>query len=241
MNGTRQSSAELVNAIASDFSSDRVDVVVCPPAVMLADVAQTLSNNHPVALGAQDVSEEAVGAFTGEISAAMLMEFGVRYCIVGHSERRARHKESSQRVARKFVAARKAGLIPILCVGETEEERDANQTESVIAEQLGVVLETAGVESFGHAVIAYEPVWAIGSGKTASPEQADAVHAYLRDRVRRCDGEIADHLRIVYGGSMNAGNAADLLRCDHIDGGLIGGASLDADAFNAIIHAAEQA
>jgi triosephosphate isomerase len=181
-----------------------------------------------VALGAQNVSEHAQGAYTGEVSAAMLLEFGCRYAIVGHSERRQLFGETDAQVAAKFAAAHKAGLVPILCVGETLGEREAGRTEEVVGRQLQAVLR---MNDFGNAVLAYEPVWAIGTGRNAAPEQAQAVHAFLRKKV-------PPDTRILYGGSMKAANAAGLLAMPDIDGGLIGGASLVADDFIAILHAA---
>jgi triosephosphate isomerase len=181
-----------------------------------------------IALGAQNVSEHAQGAYTGEVSAAMLLEFGCRYVIVGHSERRQLYGESDGQVAAKFAAARKAGLAPILCVGETLEEREAGRTEVVVGRQLDAVMKTT---TFKTAILAYEPVWAIGTGRNATPEQAQAVHAFLRAKVPQ-------GTRILYGGSMKPANAAGLLAMPDIDGGLIGGASLVADDFIAILHAA---
>ena len=181
---------------------------------------------------------QASGAYTGEISAAMLLDFGCRYVIVGHSERRAYHAESDQLVAQKYAAARAAGLIPILCVGETLEQRESGVTEEVVARQIDAVIDLEGVAAMADGVIAYEPVWAIGTGKTASPEQAQEVHAFIRGRVGASDTGVADGLRILYGGSMKPENAAELLAKPDIDGGLIGGASLKAEDFLAICTAA---
>ena len=193
-----------------------------------------------VALGAQNVSEHASGAYTGETAPSMLKDMGCEYVIVGHSERRALYGETSAQVAEKFVAAQAAGLKPILCVGETLEEREAGTTEQVVDEQLDAALEAAGVSSFNDAVIAYEPVWAIGTGMTATPEQAQDVHRHIRQRVAALDAAVADKVQILYGGSMKGENAAGLLGMADIDGGLIGGASLQADSFLAIANAAAE-
>ncbi|MGH8402705.1 MAG: triose-phosphate isomerase, partial [Gammaproteobacteria bacterium] len=189
-------------------------------------------------LGAQDVCAEDDGAHTGEVSGAMLRDLDCRYVIVGHSERRALYGETDLLVARKFMAAQKAGLTPILCVGETLAERQRGETRMVVARQLDAVLDAAGVSAFAKAVVAYEPVWAIGTGKTASPEQAQEVHAFIRDSVRARDARIAAGIRLLYGGSVKASNAAELFRMPDIDGGLVGGASLEAREFLAICKAA---
>jgi triosephosphate isomerase len=191
-----------------------------------------------VALGAQTVSENAAGAFTGEVSVSMLADIGCEYVIVGHSERRSIYGESSADVAARFKAVSNAGLIPILCVGETLEERESEATESIIGEQLDAVLQLVGVAGFAHAVIAYEPVWAIGTGRTASPEQAQEVHAFIRRKIAAQDAEIAARILVLYGGSVKGDNAAGLFSMPDIDGGLIGGASLKADDFLAIADAA---
>ncbi|BAU57759.2 triosephosphate isomerase [Halorhodospira halochloris] len=217
-----------VAAHAADAISG-AELVVCPPFTLLSTAANHLPAG--VGLGAQDVSEYDSGAYTGEVSAAMLLEVGCRYVIVGHSERRSLYGEDNARVAAKYSAAKSAGLTPILCVGETLAERDAQRTESVVAEQVDAVFAALGSEAFAGAVIAYEPVWAIGTGRTATPEQAQAVHAYIRQRVAERDAEGAAALPILYGGSVKAENAAELFAQDDIDGGLIGGASLDAEGF----------
>jgi triosephosphate isomerase len=190
-----------------------------------------------VALGAQDVSIHAQGAYTGEVSAAMLADFGVRYAIVGHSERRTLHGESDVTVAGKVAAALKSGLTPIFCLGETLAERESNVTADVVVRQLQAVLDHSGIAAFAQSVIAYEPVWAIGTGKTASPEQAQEVHALIRQRLAKEDAAVAAGVRILYGGSMKPANAAELLRQPDIDGGLIGGAALVAADFLAIANA----
>lgn len=240
MNGTRESAAALLEDIVQGLSPANREVVVCPPFVYLADAARILKGSE-MALGAQTVSEEESGAFTGEIAASMLQDFDCRYVIVGHSERRGLFGESNEVVARKFMAAARQGVRPILCVGETLAEREKGITETVIRDQLDAVLEAAGVHAFVEAVVAYEPVWAIGTGQTATPEQAQSVHAMIRARVAEADDTIADRLRIVYGGSVKAGNAAELFSQPDIDGGLIGGASLDADSFLSICESADSA
>jgi len=191
-----------------------------------------------IALGAQDTCAEAHGAFTGEVSAAMLKDVGCRYVIVGHSERRLIYRESDQLVARKFAAAHAKAMIPVLCVGEQLADREASRTEEVIGRQLDVVLELCGPEVLGQGVVAYEPVWAIGTGRTASPDQAQEVHAFIRARIAARDARIAAATRILYGGSVKASNAAELFGMPDVDGGLIGGASLKADEFLAILSAA---
>lgn len=239
MNGSRSSIEALLNGIKAGVNPDmRAEVAVCPPAVYLPQVADALRGTS-IYWGAQNVSEHESGAFTGEVAPAMLIEFGCRYVIVGHSERRALYGEDDGTVARKFEAARKAGLKPILCVGELLEEREQDATEAVVGRQLGAVLELCGAAAFADAVVAYEPVWAIGTGKTATPEQAQEVHAFIRGRVAEQDATIAGGLRLLYGGSVKASNASELFGMGDIDGGLIGGASLQADEFLAICRAAE--
>jgi triosephosphate isomerase len=238
MNGTRASVAALLDGLlASAGEFGDVDAAVCPPHPFLGEVASRLGDG-PLALGAQDVSEHASGAYTGEVAGPMLVDYGCRYVIVGHSERRAYHGESDAQVARKVSAAQAAGLVPIACVGETLEEREAGETEAVIGRQLDAILDGPGVTALATAVIAYEPVWAIGTGRTATPEQAQAVHAFIRGRVAERDAGIAAGLRILYGGSVKAANATELFAMADIDGGLIGGASLDADEFLNICRAA---
>jgi triosephosphate isomerase len=192
----------------------------------------------PISWGAQTLHPSPKGAFTGEISAAMLLDYGCHYVLVGHSERRTLFGESNENVADRFVAALEAGLEPLLCVGETLEERESGSTHQVISEQINAVLEKAGIDSFASATIAYEPVWAIGTGKTASPEQAQEIHAFIRDKLSKHDDIIGGQIRILYGGSVNPSNAADLFAREDIDGGLIGGASLKAEEFLAIYAAA---
>jgi triosephosphate isomerase len=200
-------------------------------------MVETLIANTAIKLGAQDVAEQMQGAFTGEVSAPMLQEFACQYVIVGHSERRALFGEKDEDTARKFAAARKQSLIPILCVGESLDEREQGITEQVVARQLDAVIELEGIEALAEAVIAYEPVWAIGTGKTASPEQAQAVHAFIRAKLAALNSAIAEKVQILYGGSVKGSNAAELFAMPDIDGGLIGGASLDAQEFLAICRA----
>jgi len=213
---------------------------VCPPHVYLSEVGALLrAAELPIGLGAQDVSAEIKGAFTGEVSVTMLLDLDCRYVIVGHSERRQAEGEDDHLVARKFEAAR-TRMVPILCVGERLAERREGRTLAVIARQLEAVLERCGAGGFGGAVIAYEPRWAIGTGMTASPEQAQEVHAFIRGHLAQQNAKIADEVRILYGGSVNAGNAAQLFAMPDVDGGLIGGASLKAEEFLTILAAAQR-
>jgi triosephosphate isomerase len=239
MHGSRAENAGLVEAIVSSHGLGAADCAVCPPFVYLADVARLLRDST-VVLGAQDVCAEAQGAYTGEVSAGMLRDIGCTMVIVGHSERRAIYGESDQLVARKFAAAQARGLAPILCVGESLAEREAAQTTAVVARQLDAVLELVGAQALATAVLAYEPVWAIGTGRNATPQQAQEVHAFIRGRIAARDVKIAGQVRILYGGSVKAGNAAELFAQPDVDGGLIGGASLKADEFLAIVAAAGQ-
>lgn len=239
MNGSRAGIRELMDGIHAGLGSiNTTRVVVCPPAIYIDTVAAMVEATV-VGLGAQDVCDEpGPGAFTGEISAAMLVDCGCQYVIVGHSERRKLYGESDAMVASKLAIASAAGLSPILCVGELLEERETGQTEAVVARQLDAVLDNgAGVAALADAVIAYEPVWAIGTGKTASAEQAQEVHAFIRQRIAAHDANIAENMQILYGGSVKAANAAELFSMADIDGGLIGGASLQADEFLAICQA----
>jgi len=238
MHGDDAANRELVAGILEGASaSDRVSLLVCPPYPYLASVAAQLQGSA-VELGAQNVSEHEAGAYTGEVAPAMLADVGCRYAIVGHSERRTLYGESSTQVAEKMAAALGGGLVPILCVGETLEEREAGTTEAVADEQLDAVLDAAGIGAFARAVVAYEPVWAIGTGMTATPEQAQDVHRHIRARLAEHDPAIAEGVQVLYGGSMKGDNAAGLLAQPDIDGGLIGGASLKADDFLAIAQAA---
>jgi triosephosphate isomerase len=238
MHGSRAANETLLAELAERFSPDwQTDVVVFPPFVYIAEAVRILEGLD-VAVGAQDVCAEPVGAFTGQVAAAMLKDVGCKFVIVGHSERRRLYHEDDGLVARKFAAALKAGLSPVLCVGETLEEREANRTEAVVARQLDAVIAMSGLHSFAHAILAYEPVWAIGTGRNASPQQAQAVHAHLRSRIAAQDAKLAGRVRILYGGSVKASNAAELFSMPDVDGGLVGGASLSADEFLRICAAA---
>lgn len=237
MNGSRESIEGLLNGIKAGMQEVTAGVAVCPPAVYLDMVGKSLEGTA-VALGSQNVCDQDAGAYTGENSGAMLKEMGCEYAIVGHSERRSLYAEDDAQVAARFVAAQRNGLTPILCVGELLEERESGATEAVVAKQLDAVIDAAGIESFANAVIAYEPVWAIGTGKTATPEQAQDVHAFIRQKLAELNAEIAANVVIQYGGSVKAANAAELFGQPDIDGGLIGGASLQADEFLAICTAA---
>ena len=235
MNGNLQSAIELVEGIKAGDAGKAL-LAVCPPAVYLMKVGGMLAQSN-VALGAQNVCDRESGAFTGEIAASMLEECGCSYAIVGHSERRALYGESDQLVAARFAMALQAGITPILCIGETLEEREGGVTETVVARQIDAVIEANGIGGIAQSVIAYEPVWAIGTGKVATPEQAQAVHAFIRSRLAQLDSSVAQRVQILYGGSMNPANAAELLSQSDIDGGLIGGAALKADDFLAIAKA----
>jgi triosephosphate isomerase len=238
MNGTRESVEALVQGISADLAKAAgAEVLLCPPSIFIQQV-QSLIANSSIQLGGQDLYPEAGGAFTGEISGPMLVDGGCRYVIVGHSERRSLMGESDAMVARKFAAAQMHGLTPILCVGETLDERQSDNTLAVIGRQFSAVVDAVGIEAFASAVVAYEPVWAIGTGETASPEQAQEVHAALRGMAAGLSANIAADLRLLYGGSVKATNAADLFSMADIDGGLIGGAALDAAGFIAICAAA---
>ncbi|WP_324778510.1 triose-phosphate isomerase [Thiobacillus sedimenti] len=235
MHGSLAENAALLAAIKPALAG--IEAAVCVPFPYLAQAQAALAGSS-IAWGAQNLSEQPKGAFTGEVSAAMLLDFGCKYVIVGHSERRSLYGERDEIVAKKYMAAQAAGLTPILCVGESLQERESGVTEAVVARQLDAVIQAAGVGSLGKAVVAYEPVWAIGTGKTATPEQAQAVHAFIRGKIAALDGAVADGLVIQYGGSVKAANAAELMAQPDIDGGLIGGASLVADEFIAICRAA---
>ncbi len=236
LHGDHAFAEALVSAVSAG-APDGVELVVLPPMPYLAGLAARFGGSG-IAFGAQDVSEHAKGAYTGEVAAAMVAGTGARYTLVGHSERRQYHHEEDALVARKFQAAREAGLVPILCVGERLEEREAGKTEEVVAAQLAAVFERLGAQALEDAVVAYEPVWAIGTGRTASCEQAQAVHAFIRGEAARRDARIAGRLPILYGGSCKPDNAAALFAEPDVDGGLIGGASLVAEDFLAIAAAA---
>ncbi|MEO7068712.1 MAG: triose-phosphate isomerase [Rhodanobacter sp.] len=238
MYGSRSMATELVRDIAAAKPAS-VDVVVFPPFPYMAEVV-AMQADGGVSVGAQDLSEhEGQGAFTGEVSAAMLQDVGAQWVLVGHSERRTYHDESDELVARKFAAARAGGLTPILCVGETLEQHEAGETNAVIARQLQAVLQLNGIASFDTAVIAYEPIWAIGTGRCATPAQAQEVHAFIRSQLESEDVMISGLTRLLYGGSVKAANAAELFAQADIDGGLVGGASLTASDFLGICVAAQ--
>ncbi len=236
MHGSRGMAQALLDATAGEAAGS-VEIVILPPFPYLESLITRYAGSG-LGFGAQDVSEHESGAYTGEVAAAMLRDVGCSHVLVGHSERRQYHAESDARVAAKFVAAQKAALTPILCVGETLQEREAGATEAIIRRQLMAVIEHAGVAAFTNAVVAYEPVWAIGTGRTATPEQAQAVHAFMRDTFAQLDATIADSLRLLYGGSVKPANAGELFAQRDVDGGLIGGASLSAADFRAICAAA---
>lgn len=238
MNGSRSSNKALLEGIKAGIGEVKsAEVAVCAPYVYLADVEQELAGT-PIVWGAQNLSTEEKGAFTGEIAASMLLDFKCKYVIVGHSERRSLYGEDDDIVTKKFAMAHNAGLKPILCVGETLEEREQGITEEVIARQINAVMNTLGASVLGEGVIAYEPVWAIGTGITATPQQAQDLHAFIRKLIAHQDPGVAELICILYGGSMNAANAAELLAMHDIDGGLIGGASLKSEDFLTICRAA---
>jgi triosephosphate isomerase len=239
MHGSRKENAELIEALLLGLPAQTaVDIAVCPPHVYLWEVGRLLKASQ-IALGAQSVCAEGSGAFTGEVCATMLKDVGCKYVIVGHSERRTIYREDDALVARKFLAAQGQGLVPILCVGETSEEREKALTMQVVSRQLAAVLDVAGANALQQAVVAYEPVWAIGTGKNATPAQAQEVHAHIRAEVARRDAKIAAGLRVLYGGSVKAANAKEIFAMPDVDGGLIGGASLKADEFLKICAAGQ--
>lgn len=236
MNGSKSANEVLLNAIKADLGQPACAVAVCVPAPYLAQ-CQAVLTGGPIAWGGQDISVHESGAFTGEVSGAMLADFACRYVIVGHSERRTYHGETDATVAQKTMSALKAGLTPIVCVGETLAERESGQTDAVVSRQIEAVLAAIAADDLGKIVVAYEPVWAIGTGKTATPDMAQEVHAMLRTRLAQKSASLATGVQILYGGSMKADNAKELLAMPDIDGGLIGGASLKAADFLAIIRA----
>ena len=240
MHGGLEANAALLRSVAAGAAGlGQVEVAVCVPYPYLAQAQSLLTGTH-VAWGAQNLSEHAKGAYTGEVSASMLSDFGCRYVLVGHSERRSLYGEGDALVAAKFMATQAAGLCPVLCVGETLAERERGETAAVVAAQIDAVLGVAGIEAFAKAVVAYEPVWAIGTGRTATSDQAQEVHAAIRAQLASADGRVAGALQILYGGSVKPGNAQELFGMPDIDGGLIGGASLVGEDFLAICRAATQ-
>lgn len=238
MHGSKPEIRSLIGGILARLDPGRsAEVMVIPPYPYLP-LVDSLTDGTPVQMGAQDLSPHTSGAYTGDVSGGMLADWNCSHVLVGHSERRSLHGESDEVVAAKFVAAQDAGLQPILCLGESLEAREADRTEDVVGEQLAAVVRAAGIAAFSRAIIAYEPVWAIGTGRTASPEQAQAVHAFIRAQLAEEDATISGRVRILYGGSVKPDSAADLFACEDIDGGLIGGASLQAESFMAIYQAA---
>jgi len=230
MNASKESVNKLILDILAGMSDVSSEVVVCAPFPYLSQV-EALITHSQVKLGAQNLNTNSSGAYTGEVSANMIKDFGARHVIVGHSERRSLYGETSSLVAEKVKAALDSDLIPLLCVGESLEQREAGKTEDVVAEQINAVVGLVGIDAFRNIIIAYEPVWAIGTGKTASPEQAQAVHLFIRELLGESNESVAQITPILYGGSMNAGNASELISCADIDGGLIGGAALKAHDF----------
>ena len=236
MNASKETVNSLIEGILSGMNEVSSEVIVCAPFPYLSQV-ESLINNSKLMLGAQNLNVNPAGAYTGEVSADMIKDFGAQYVIVGHSERRSLYGETNAIVAEKTKAAIGAGLTPLLCVGESLEDRESGKTEAIVEEQINAVIDLIGIESFDQVIIAYEPVWAIGTGLTATPEQAQAVHLFIRNLLADSSEKIAKRTPILYGGSMNAGNAADLISCSDIDGGLIGGAALKAEDFLQICKA----
>lgn len=241
LNGSKAFTKELIEGLKAELAGvNGCDVAIAPPVMYLAEAEAALAGSQ-IALGSQNVDVNVQGAFTGDISTAMLKDFGAKYIIIGHSERRTYHKESDEFIAKKFGALKEAGLVPVLCIGESEAENEAGKTEEVCARQIDAVINALGVEAFNGAVIAYEPIWAIGTGKSATPAQAQAVHAFIRGHIAAKSQAVADQVIIQYGGSVNDANAAELFTQPDIDGALVGGASLKAPAFAVIVKAAAQA
>lgn len=233
MNGSLSQNRDLLNALIETVKDADSDVVVFPPAIYIQQVATILDGTN-IKVGVQNISFEAKGAFTGEISLSMVKDFGCDYILIGHSERRTLYGETDADVAKKMKVVVAAGLTPVICVGETLEERESGKTEDVIKAQLTSVIDEIGIEAFKNAVIAYEPVWAIGTGKTATPEEADQVHEFIHCTLKAYDDKISDLVRVVYGGSVNASNVDSLFAKENIDGALVGGASLEAEGFTKI-------
>ncbi|MFY1026903.1 triose-phosphate isomerase [Actinobacillus seminis] len=241
LNGSKAFTKALIADLKAELAGvDGCDVAIAPPVMYLAEAEAAVAGCQ-IALGSQNVDVNVQGAFTGDISTAMLKDFGAKYIIIGHSERRTYHKESDEFIAKKFGALKEAGLVPVLCIGESEAENEAGKTQEVCARQIDAVINALGVEAFNGAVIAYEPIWAIGTGKSATPAQAQAVHAFIRGHIAAKSQAVADQVIIQYGGSVNDANAAELFTQPDIDGALVGGASLKAPAFAVIVKAAAQA
>ncbi len=237
MNGSIQQNESLLESFKKNIALvQKAEVAICPSFVYLQQVSELLKNTV-IGWGAQNLSQQEPGAFTGEVAASMLLDFNCKYVIVGHSERRNLYAESDELVAEKFAKAQSVGLIPILCIGELLEEREAGHTENVVKRQLDAVINLQGIASLAKAVIAYEPVWAIGTGKTATPQQAQEVHTFIRGEIAEKDFEVAEKVQILYGGSVKGSNAAELFAMPDIAGGLHGGASLKADVFLTICQA----
>lgn len=234
MNGNARTVTALLKAVANIQVDAKVIVF---PSYVYLPLTQHLLHSSKILWGAQNVAVEEEGAFTGEIAGSMLKDFGCSYVLVGHSERRSLFGESNEMVAEKFIAAQRDGLTPMLCVGETQQQREAGETEQVVSQQIDAVIQAAGISAFENSVIAYEPVWAIGTGLTATPEQAQQVHQQIREQIAQKDAKIANQLSILYGGSVKPANAAELFAQPDIDGGLVGGASLDAESFKQICEA----
>ena len=230
MNGSRSEGLALASAIAAGLKQGDQGIAVCVPYVYLSDIKSAVENT-PLVLGAQNIADQESGAYTGEISASMLKECGCTYALVGHSERRSYYGDTNESVATRFCQAQKEGIVPVLCIGETLEERESDKTFAVIDKQLNAVIDMAGIDALGNSVIAYEPVWAIGTGKTASDEQAQEVHKYIREQIASKNQDVANKVQILYGGSVKPDNAKAIFSMPDIDGGLIGGASLDAESF----------
>ena len=239
MHGTKQSVGDLLSGLKSGLCGDGciADIAICPPYVFFSQVEKALAGTK-IQWGSQNLSDKTSGAYTGEVSAQMVVESGCRFAIVGHSERRALFGETEQLVIEKFIAAQAVGLIPIFCIGETAEQRKAGEALSLIERQIQALIDEVGVGALSQSVVAYEPVWAIGTGETATPEQAQEVHKHIRQVVAKAGAVIAEDLQILYGGSVNAANAVDLFAMDDIDGALVGGASLNATEFAVICEAA---
>lgn len=241
LNGSKPMALDLVTGLKKTVGDvQNCDIAIAPPAVFI-DYVVSLAGHSVIKVGAQDASAHESGAYTGEIAPVMLKELGVTYVILGHSERRTYHHETDAMIAEKFEAVKKAGLVPVLCIGETDAENENGLTKAVCAKQIDAILERLGVNAFTNAVIAYEPVWAIGTGKSATPVQAQAVHQFIRGHIAKHCSKVADQLIIQYGGSVNDKNAAELFAQPDIDGALVGGASLNVDAFSMIVKAAANA
>ncbi len=238
MNGSLMANESLLTGLADQVASlNGIDIAVCPSFIFIPQALE-LTANTPIKVGAQNLSDQDRGAFTGEVSGEMIRDLGCAYVLTGHSERRSLYGETSQLVAEKTLKALELGLVPVLCIGETLEERQSGQMNAVLEEQVNAVVDLCGADTFAQIVIAYEPVWAIGTGETATPQQAQDAHAFVRSLIAKHNSDIAERVTILYGGSMNDKNAAELLAMADVDGGLVGGASLKADSFATICRAA---